>query len=45
MQVGVGRFQREYASTAKDSDAWNAFRERYLERENEAAYQEAVRNR
>ena len=38
-------FQRDYATTAKDPDAWEAFRARYLEVESEAAYQEAVRSR
>jgi glutaconate CoA-transferase, subunit A len=35
-------FQRSYAKTAKDPEAWAAFRERYLAGD-EAAYQEAVR--
>jgi glutaconate CoA-transferase subunit A len=34
-------FQREYAATAKDPDAWAAFRERYLD-VSEADYQRAV---
>jgi glutaconate CoA-transferase subunit A len=34
-------FQREYANTAKDPDAWEAFRSRYLE-PSEADYQRAV---
>jgi len=34
-------FQREYANTAKDPDAWEAFRSKYLER-SEADYQRAV---
>ena len=34
-------FQREYANTAKDADAWEAFRSKYLE-PNEADYQRAV---
>ncbi len=38
-------FQREYAAAAQDPDAWAAFRARYLELENEAAYQAAVRAR
>ena len=38
-------FQREYAGTAKDPDAWEAFKARYLDVESEAAYQEAVRTR
>ena len=37
-------FQRTYAATAKDPDAWAAFRERYLEVD-EAGYQDAVRAR
>ncbi len=31
--------------TAKDPDAWEAFRTTYLECENEEAYQEAVKSR
>ncbi len=38
-------FQREYAMTAKDPDAWEAFRATYLECESEEAYQEAVKSR
>ena len=38
-------FQREYAATAKDPDAWEVFRHKYLELDSEAAYQEAIRNR
>jgi glutaconate CoA-transferase subunit A len=38
-------FQREYASTAKDPDAWAAFRARYLDVATEAEYQEAVKSR
>jgi glutaconate CoA-transferase subunit A len=38
-------FQREYAASAKDPAAWDAFRSRYLALESEAAYQEAVRAR
>jgi len=38
-------FQREYAATAKDPEAWEAFKARYLDLESEAAYQEAVRAR
>ena len=38
-------FQREYAATARDPEAWKAFQERYLAVDNEAAYQEAVRRR
>jgi glutaconate CoA-transferase subunit A len=35
-------FQREYAMTARDPEAWEAFRTTYLECESEQAYQEAV---
>jgi glutaconate CoA-transferase subunit A len=35
-------FQREYAATARDPDAWKAFQERYLSLESEAEYREAV---
>jgi glutaconate CoA-transferase subunit A len=38
-------FQREYAATAKDSDAWKRFVETYLSLESEDAYQAAVRAR
>ena len=38
-------FQREYAATAKDPEAWQSFQARYLDVESEAAYQEAVRAR
>lgn len=38
-------FQREYAATAKDPDAWKRFAERYLSLESEEAYQAAVRAR
>ncbi len=38
-------FQKEYAATARDPDAWDAFRQKYLELGSEAEYQEAVRNR
>jgi glutaconate CoA-transferase subunit A len=38
-------FQREYAQTAKASEAWEAFRTRYLELASEAEYQEAVKTR
>jgi glutaconate CoA-transferase subunit A len=34
-------FQREYAKTAKDIDAWNAFRAKYLDL-SEVDYQKAV---
>jgi len=36
-------FQRAYAAAAKDPEAWEAFRTRFLAVESEAAYQEAVR--
>ena len=36
-------FQREYAATAKDPEAWAAFKARYLDVESEEAYQEAVK--
>jgi glutaconate CoA-transferase subunit A len=35
------KFQREYAATAKDQDAWKAFRAKYLD-VSEADYQKAV---
>jgi len=35
-------FQREYAASAKDEGAWQAFFDRYLALEDEAAYQRAV---
>ncbi|NRA08277.1 MAG: CoA transferase subunit A [Myxococcales bacterium] len=35
-------FQREYAATAKDAEAWEAFKARYLDLESESAYQEAL---
>jgi glutaconate CoA-transferase subunit A len=38
-------FQKEYAATAKDPDAWDAFRARYLDLGSEREYQEAVRAR
>jgi glutaconate CoA-transferase subunit A len=38
-------FQREYAGTAKNPEAWEAFKARYLDVESEAAYQEAVAQR
>ena len=37
-------FQKEYALTAKDDDAWESFRARYLDCDNEADYQKAVRD-
>ena len=38
-------FQREYAATANDPEAWEAFERSYLDVESEEAYQEAVRAR
>ena len=38
-------FQREYAATAKDPEAWKVFRANYLELASEADYQAAVRAR
>lgn len=38
-------FQKEYAATAKDEDAWLEFKKTYLDLETEAEYQEAVRKR
>jgi len=38
-------FQKEYAATAKDPDAWQRFFERYLAVDSEAEYQRAVRER
>jgi glutaconate CoA-transferase subunit A len=38
-------FQKEYAASAKDPEAWNAFRARYLELGSDQEYQEAVRAR
>ena len=35
-------FQREYAATAKDPDAWETFKARYLDVESEADYKAAV---
>jgi glutaconate CoA-transferase subunit A len=36
-------FQREYAAAAKSPEAWAEFKRRFLDVENETAYQEAVR--
>jgi glutaconate CoA-transferase, subunit A len=36
-------FQKEYAATAKDPEAWAAFRAKYLDVGSEAEYQDAVR--
>jgi glutaconate CoA-transferase subunit A len=38
-------FQKEYADTARDDAAWDAFERKYLSCANEAEYQEAVRQR
>ncbi len=38
-------FQREYAATARDPEAWRKFRETYLDLPDEASYQRAVRAR
>jgi glutaconate CoA-transferase subunit A len=38
-------FQREYAATAKDPQAWEAFKARYLDVADEQAYQQAVSRR
>jgi glutaconate CoA-transferase subunit A len=38
-------FQKEYAATAKDPEAWKAFRTRYLDLESEREYQKAVKSR
>ena len=38
-------FQKEYAATAKDPDAWAEFKKTYLDVESEAEYQKAVAKR
>jgi glutaconate CoA-transferase subunit A len=38
-------FQREYAATATDPEAWERFQKRYLDLPSEEAYREAVRAR
>jgi glutaconate CoA-transferase subunit A len=38
-------FQREYAATARDQAAWEAFYTKYLDLDSEAEYQEAVKAR
>jgi glutaconate CoA-transferase subunit A len=38
-------FQKEYAATARDPEAWTAFAARYLDLASEAEYQEAVKAR
>jgi glutaconate CoA-transferase subunit A len=35
-------FQKEYAATASDPDLWQAFKEKYLDVENEAEYQRVI---
>jgi glutaconate CoA-transferase, subunit A len=37
------KFQKAYAATAKDPDAWQAFKTRFLDVESEAAYQDEVK--
>ncbi len=39
------KFQKEYAATARDPEAWKAFQARYLSVASEAEYQAAVRER
>ncbi len=38
-------FQKEYAATAKDPEAWKEFKARYLDLSSEAEYQKAVKAR
>ncbi|MAG30857.1 MAG: acyl CoA--acetate/3-ketoacid CoA transferase subunit alpha [Deltaproteobacteria bacterium] len=38
-------FQKQYAATAKDEDAWLEFKKTYLDLESEAEYQKAVQER
>jgi glutaconate CoA-transferase subunit A len=38
-------FQREYAATARDEEAWKTFHGKYLDTDSEAAYQQAVKAR
>jgi len=38
-------FQKEYAATAKDPEAWKAFRARYVDVGSEREYQETVKSR
>ena len=38
-------FQKEYAATAKDPEAWTAFQEKYLNLESHDAYRQAVEAR
>lgn len=38
-------FQKEYAATARDEDAWNTFYDTYLNLDSEAEYQAAVKAR
>ena len=41
----ITAFQKEYADTAKDPEAWDAFRARYLDLASEQEYQAAVKAR
>ena len=43
MVLEGGSIDVELDATAKDDDAWNSFHETYLQCEDEAGYQEAVR--
>ena len=36
------RFQREYAATARDDDAWEEFRHRYIDVDGHDEYRQAV---
>jgi glutaconate CoA-transferase subunit A len=38
-------FQKEYAATARDPEAWKVFKEKYIDVADESAYQKAVRAR
>ena len=38
-------FQREYAATAKDDDAWRAFKTKYLDLPSHAEYVKAIQAR
>ena len=38
-------FQKEYAATAKDPEAWKTFQEKYLNLESHDAYRQAVEAR
>jgi glutaconate CoA-transferase subunit A len=39
------KFQREYAATAKDDDAWQAFRTKYLDLATHDEYVKAIQSR